>query len=401
MATWADISEIVTGLILQKRLPCNVINPKSLIPPYDEILIQYKKDQSIESLIEMVGLDPIQNALHAEQSVNGTGNLADWIKLLEKSKIRYSAGYELEKASHKLQSGEEIDWSILTSIASKAQSGIGSGFTPLSEVEAMEVPFKKTGFKAIDIHFGGLPAVGQILIAGSPGSGKTTFMLELAACWVKTWKEDIVVIFTLEMLKEELKMRLVEVFHLEPDQLARIVVEDMPMSPAETVSKAATVEKLGLVLVDFADLLIDGETSESAMANIYRTYMLGAKALRCPIAVLCQLSRNYTGGIPRPQHIRYTSLAEALAWAIIMLYNPNTNWYPADDDPDDEIMPRIPDYGYIIGWKFRGGFRVHKDDSPGAIQLPFKGGNGWHPFDSGKWFPVKSPAKKGRRKRLT
>ena len=361
------------------------------------MLTIYKKEGDITTLIERVGLDPVQSALHAEQSVNGTGNLADWIGLLERSKRDYEASIKLEKMAHKLQSGDgAIDWSSITSIAAKAQEGIGNGLIPMSEVTAMEIPFKLTGFKPIDAHFGGVPEIGQVLIAGAPGSAKTTLMLEIIACWVKKYTEETAVIFTLEMMAPELKMRLMEVYHLTEEEMSRILIEDTPLTPDETISKAATVEHLGIVGVDFADLLLSGETSESAMSYIYRTYMLGAKALRCPILLIAQLSGNYQGGIPRPQHIRWTRLAEALAWAIFMLYNPNTTWFSEEDNLDNEILPLVLNHAYIIGWKFRGGFRVHKEDSPGAIQVRFNGTNGWDFRNAGKWFPIKDgkPRKK-------
>lgn len=362
------------------------------MPPYDELIEQYRKHGGdVGMLIELVGLDPVQNAIHAAETVNGTSKLADWIAMLERTRNNYLAGEQLEKMSHRLLQGETVDWSKISAYAQKAQAGIGSGFTPLSKVTAMEIPFKLTGFTAIDEHFGGLPAVGQILVGASPGQGKTTFMLELVACWIKKYTEEYAIIFTLEMLKEELKMRLKEVYSLTEEELDRILVEDMPMTPEETVSKIATVEHVGLVCVDFADLLIQGETTESAMAHIYRTYMLGAKAMRVPIVVLCQFSRNYQGGIPRPHHIRWTSLAEALAWGIIMLYNPNTNWFASEDD-DDDTLPTIKNHAYIIGWKFRGGFRVHAEDSPGAILVKFIGKFGWDYQNKGKWYPIKDNA---------
>ena len=399
MATWSDYSEIVTGLVLQKRLACNAVNHKSLIPPYDDIIALYKKDGSIDTLIEKVGLDPVQSALHAEQSVNGTGNMADWIKLLENSKRDYEASIALEKWSHRLQAGEVVEWEKITALAAKAQAGIGMGFQSMADVTAMEVPFKKTGFLPIDTHFGGLPEVGQVLVGGSPGSAKTTLMLEVIASWVHLHKKDTAVIFTLEMMAPELKMRMTEVFNLTDEEMSRIFIEETPLTPEETVAKAATVENLGIVAVDFADLLISGETTESAMAHIYRTYMLGAKSLRCPILVLCQLNRSYVGGIPRPMHIRWTSLAEALAWGIIMLYNPATNWFPEEDDADADILPTVPGYAYIIGWKFRGGFRVHKEDSPGAIQVRFEGSNGWDFRKPGKWYPVKDGKPRTKKKK--
>ena len=388
MITWQRSSEIVTGLVLTGRLGDNSVMPSSLMPPYNEVIEQHKKNGGdITQLIELCGLDPIQNALQAAETVNGTSKLADFIAMLERTKNNYVAGELLERYSNKLQQGESVDWSKIASIAAKAQAGIGNGFTPLNQITPMEIPFKKTGFVALDKHFGGLPAIGQVLVGASPGVGKTTFMLQLVSCWVKEHPDEVVIIYTLEMLKEELKMRLTEVYKLSDEEQSRILVEDMPMTPEETISKTATIEHVGMICVDFADLLIQGETTESEMSHIYRVYMLGAKSLKVTAIILCQLSRNYAGGIPRPHHIRWTGLAEALAWGLIMLYNPSTNWF--SDTEDDDILPMVKNHAYIIGWKFRGGFRVHAEDSPGAIQIPFIGAKGWHYKHDGIWFPIK------------
>jgi hypothetical protein len=115
--------------------------------------------------------------------------------------------------------------------------------------------------------------------------------------------------------------------------------------------------------------------------------MFGAKQLHCPIVALAQLSGNYQGGVPRPQYLRYTRLAEALAWQIIMLYNPSEDYFA--DDTDSDLLPIVDGFGYAICWKVRGGFRKHKGESPGAISIPFKGSKGWHPKDEGRWFSLR------------
>lgn len=383
---WQGATELVTGLVLERRINVSSIQPNSLMPPYDEIVEEFKRNSDITNLITKFGVAPIDTALHASRNVNGTSKMADLIAVLERSKNNTMAGNKLERLTRKLQQGDDVDWEQVAELARNCTSGIGNGFASLDKVTAMEVPFKKTGFRALDEHFGGLPEVGQIIVGASPGTGKTTFMVQLAACWVIEHREDKVVIFTLEMLKEELKMRFNEITTLTDEEMSRIYIEDAPMTPEETLSKASTVDKVGLVCVDFADLLIRGETNESAMAHIYRTYMLGAKSLHVPIVVLAQLNRLYNGGIPRPKHIRYTSLAEALAWGIFMLYNPNINWFAESED--NELLPPEKDRAYIIAWKLRGGFRVHKKDYPGAVKVHFNGTDGWHCADPGRWMSL-------------
>jgi replicative DNA helicase len=211
-------------------------------------------------------------------------------------------------------------------------------------------------------------------------------MVGLAGCYATAHPDEQVAIFTLEMMKQEIALRFKEVSHLPKEVMERIQINDSILTPEEVVSKASSFEHLGLVCVDFADLLIKGETTESTMAHIYRTFMLGAKQLSCPIVLLSQLNRGYSGGIPRPTDIRYTGLAEALAWMILMLYNPSNDFFGGEED---DTLSIVDGTAYIICWKIRGGFRMHPDDSPGAIQIPFRGSRGWKIDNSGRWFSLK------------
>jgi hypothetical protein len=383
---WSEASEVVVGLILKNKVFTTQVRPELFIPPYDNLVRLLKSGETqIEKLIEKVGLSPVQASIEAAKRVNGLGD-SDWVQILENTALYYDAGNKMERLGRKLQMGESIDWSIISSIAHNAQSGIGGEFVPLSDIEPGEIPFKLTGFKALDVHFGGLPEVGQVVVAAPPGTGKTTFMVGLAGCYATKHPTEQVAIFTLEMMKQEIAMRFQEVTALSTDARNRIQINDAVLMPEEVISKAASFDNLGLVCIDFADLLIKGETTESTMAHIYRTFMLGAKQLGCPIVLLSQLNRGYTGGIPRPTDIRYTGLAEALAWMILMLYNPNSDFF---GEEESDTLPMIGGNAYIICWKIRGGFRMHPDDSPGAILVPFKGSLGWRTDHSGKWKSLK------------
>ncbi|OGH07426.1 MAG: hypothetical protein A2W22_03085 [Candidatus Levybacteria bacterium RBG_16_35_11] len=390
--SWEDSSEIVAGLLIMGKLSVNAVSESLFFPPYDEIIKQIKSGKSEpEDLIETVGLNPVQASLEAAKSLNGLSG-ANWIRILENSALMYDAGTKMEKLGRKLQRGEEIDWSQMTSIAAKSQSNIGHAFTPLSEIEGGQIPFKPTGLVAIDEHLTGFPETGQVIVAAPPGTGKTTLLTAIASCWAKQHEQETVGIFTLEMIKKEIANRFSETSSLTEEQKSRILINDDPLIPEEVLNKSATIPHRGLILIDFADLLVRGETTESAVAHIYRTFMLGAKALNCPVVLLSQLNRNYTGGIPRPYNIRYSGLAEALGWMILMLYNPSTDYFAEEDTKDKDnkvILPIIENRAYIIAWKVRGGFRKHLEDSPGAIQIPFRGDKGWATKSKGQWFSLR------------
>jgi replicative DNA helicase len=209
-------------------------------------------------------------------------------------------------------------------------------------------------------------------------------MVKFATCFAKTHKKKTVAVFSIEMMLKEIAGRFREISKLSKDVESRILLDDVPVTPEEAINKASTLEDLGLMIIDFADLMIRGETTESSMAHIYRTLAIGAKALRIPIILLSQLSYKYTGGIPRPDHLRYTSLAKALGWMIAMIYNPNKDFY---EEKDVTVLPAIENRSYVILWKIRGGFRKHLNESPGAIQVPFKGNRGWSDKD-GRWYSL-------------
>jgi replicative DNA helicase len=385
---WQDTSEVVAGLILDKRLSLNAVRPEIFYGEFRN-LIKYMKEGTIEpeTLINKVGLDPFQSAIEAAKTINGVGDMADWTVILEQSAVEYDAGVRLEKEGRRMQMGESADWSKIKDIVSKAQEGIGSDFVPLSEVEAGKIPFTPTGWKPIDVHLGGLPSVGMIVVGGSPGVGKTTWMVKLASNFVKRHPKKRVAIFSIEMVLEELAGRFADITNLKKEDASRIMLDDTPVTPEQAINKAATIDNLGLMITDFADLMIRGETNESSMAHIYREYMIGAKELRVPNVLLSQLNRKYQGGIPRPHHIRYTSLVEALAWMLLMLYNPSNDFY-AEDDEASEALPIIEERAYMVAWKVRGGFRKHKNDCPGAVQIPFRGDKGWSDRE-GRWFSLK------------
>jgi DnaB-like helicase C terminal domain len=382
---WLDSSEIVTGLILARRINPNSVDPQLFAEPYNKIIKMLRDDptREIEDIISEVGLSPVQAAHEAAKTMNGLGE-KNWIKILEDSALEYDAGVKLEKQSKKMQSGDGANWAEMAYIIKRAQEGESRDLVPLSKVESGDVPFIETGWKVIDDHTGGIPEVGLILVGGQPGVGKSTWATKLASQFVKKYPNKKVAFYSLEMILPELATRFREVDKLTKEQEDRILLCELPVSPEQVISSSATIDNLGLVIVDFADLMIHGESSESAYGNLYRTLMLGAKALHCPIALLAQLIK-YQDSIPKPAHLRYTKMAEALAWMIIMLFDKATDWSSKEDD---ETLPTIDGTAFMIIWKVRGGFRKHLNDAPGAILTPFNGSKGWHPTKS-KWYSLK------------
>jgi len=383
---WKSASEIVAGLAYTGRVSNSSLRPEAFISPYDVLVKDIKEGRlDKEELILKVGSLPIQTALHAQENINGLGKTADWVTILESAYATHIAGIEFERLGRDMQHGKEPDPARLAYLTRQFQSG-KTDRMPLSKIEPMEMPFIESGWRVLDDHLGGFPEVGLIVVGGNPGVGKTSWMAKVASSFVKRHPDKRVGVYSLEMIFSEIALRFNEVSSLTQDEKDRLEINEKPLTASQVIADASLIDSLGLVIVDFADLMVRGEITESSMGEIYRTLAIGAKELHCPIILLSQLNRSYRGGVPRPVHIRYTSLAEILSWMLIMLYNPTHDFY---DGTEDMQLP-VPrgDAAYIIAWKIRGGFRLHPDDSPGAILTPFKGSKGWH-SDKSKWFSLK------------
>lgn len=403
--SWMDASEIVTGLILNNELSENAVRPDLFYPPYDGIIRLIKRGNwTIDKLINVCGVSPVTTAMESINHLNGSRHTINWIQVLETAHATYSAGVDLEQLSKKLMRNEDVDLSRLHAIAQKALAGQGK-LTSASDIVARELPFILSGFEPLDQEMGGIPEVGLITVGGATKSGKTSWMIRLVFDFLALYKEKYVVIFSIEMLQEELKMRMKEVepkceytnedgVLVRDERLDRILVQDGPVTPEQVASIASQVDNLGMVVVDFADLMIQGEASESKYASMYITLMLTAKSLHCPLILLAQFNRQYVGNLPRPNYLRYTGLAEALSWMLITLWNPEIS-YHADEDDEESELPILEGHAYMIVWLCRGGFRKHMNDSPGAIAIPFRGDRGWWNKSKGtRWYSLRKEPKK-------
>lgn len=384
--SWPDVSEIVGGLVIAGQIAENAVRPDQFSAPYNEVIKRYKNGtRNVETLIEMFGLSAISPLLEAPKQLPQTQ--VNWTSLLENACAAYQAGVDLEKLAKKMKQGDPVDLTQLTSIAMKAQSGQSSQLIPASKVEARKAVFMPSGWQPIDEHLGGLPESGLVVVGARPKTGKTWWALTLCYHFLKHYPGKKVAFFSAEMLNDEIRERL---DHMDkkaplPDELLdRFLISDDAFNTETIINRCATVDDLGLVVVDFADMVVK-EISEPEYTALYMLLAKLAKQQRIPVILLAQLSGSYQGGLPRPHMLRWTRLAEALAWMVLMLWNPAKDTF-ADDPDSDNSLPIIKDHAYCIAWMVRGGYPCHPDDNPGAICIPFKG-ESWHPSRS-KWFSL-------------
>ncbi len=211
-----------------------------------------------------------------------------------------------------------------------------------------------TGYADLDRITAGFQPSDLIIIAGRPSMGKTAFVLNIAAN--AAMKADVgVAVFSLEMAKEQLAMRLlcsearvdlarVRTGHLsdrEFPQLAMaagrladtpIYIDDTPaLSVLELRAKARRLKrdpatKLGLIVVDYLQLMrgSDGKDNrEQEISEISRSLKALAKELSVPVVALSQLNRqveNRNPPKPRLADLRESGAIEQDADVIAFIY---------------------------------------------------------------------------------
>jgi hypothetical protein len=399
---WLDRTEIVTGLILAGCIEANIVNAEDFYPPYNDIIGLLRKGATQEDVVTKHGFSYIQIANMAANAVMVDGaekRPIDWLNLLEQAASFYRYGEELAGMADKLMMGQPVDPGKLLQFVSELNLG-HRALTPLDQVEPEAGQWIKTGYNPIDEYIGGIPKAGLTILAGGTGIGKTTLALKVALSMVRhykgtkkkgsrkkdDWEEapGKVAIFSLEMLLSQIMARFINLDDtITKEERSRILASESAYTVGEIYAVAARTaanENLKAIIIDFADMLVEGEQSEAVMGVIYRSLAVLAKTTGVPVILIAQLNRTqYTSGIPRINHIRYSGMAEMMSALVLLLYNPSAT---VADAQANQILPFYEDKGYIIVGKSRFGFKKGK---PGAIQVDFRGETGWGEIGYGYW----------------
>lgn len=221
-----------------------------------------------------------------------------------------------------------------------------------------------TGFRDMDNILAGLQRSDLIVLAARPSMGKTAFSLNLAHN-VATIAREPVLIFSLEMSKEQLVDRLlsmesgVDAWALRTGNLtdsdfekishamgtlseAPIYIDDTPSITVSDLRTKARREahkhKLGLIIVDYLQLMSGGsrfggsENRVQEISEISRGLKQVARELDVPLIALSQLSRsveNRHPQIPQLADLRESGSIEQDADVVAFIYreeyyNPET-----------------------------------------------------------------------------
>jgi replicative DNA helicase len=211
-----------------------------------------------------------------------------------------------------------------------------------------------TGFVDLDERTSGLQPSDLIIVAGRPSMGKTAFVLNIAA-YAGLEKGSKVAIFSLEMSKEQLVLRLlgsesrVDAHKLRTGHLserdwtplsnaagrlaeAPIFIDDTAaISVLEMRAKARRLKAdqgLDLIIVDYLQLMRgrgDEGSREQEISNISRSLKALAKELQVPVVALSQLNRaveTRPGKEKRPMlaDLRESGAIEQDADVILFIY---------------------------------------------------------------------------------
>jgi replicative DNA helicase len=245
-----------------------------------------------------------------------------------------------------------------------------------------------TGFKDLDDKLSGFQKSDLIILAARPSMGKTSLALDIARH--AAIRHGVpVAYFSLEMSTQQLvdrmlaaesrvdawklrtgKLSLDSEFEkirnsLEPLSKAPIFVDDQPanniMKMRSVVRKLKNDKKLGLVIVDYLQLMVPTNNKNSdnivqQVTEISRSLKQLAREFEVPVVALSQLSRavEQRGGKPRLSDLRDSGSIEQDADVVIFIHRD-------DKYNDNSEKPNVAD---IM-------IEKHRNGPTGSIQLYF------------------------------
>ena len=221
------------------------------------------------------------------------------------------------------------------------------------------LPGLKSGFYSLDSLTQGFQSSDLIIIAGRPSVGKTAFSLSLSLNIIKCYKLPVI-IFSLEMSKEQIMYRLLSMetnisqLRLRSGRLYKAdwiklnkiikIISKLPLFINDnsdlTIQEIRTVLKtilsqqnqIGLVVIDYLQLMQNSSLKNlnrvQELSQITRSLKTIAREFNIPIIVLSQLSRSIeirTNKRPILSDLRESGSIEQDADLVLMLYRNDSN----------------------------------------------------------------------------
>ena len=222
----------------------------------------------------------------------------------------------------------------------------------------------KTGFSGLDRVLVQLGKGDLVLVGARPGMGKTSFAMNIAINYAKKETSKTVCVFSLEMSCEQIVNRmlsseaLVDSYSLRSGQISpddwvrladaasslagcNILIDDTSsITVADMKAKLRRVKNLGLVLVDYLQLMqstVKSDNRVQQVAEISRNLKIMAKDLGVPVVCCAQLSRgpeSRTDKKPMLSDLRDSGSIEQDADIVMFLYRPD--YYNAEGGESPE-----------------------------------------------------------------
>ena len=242
------------------------------------------------------------------------------------------------------------------------------------QAQGADFPGLSTGLIDLDRRISGLNNSDLIILAARPGMGKTSLALNIALEAGKRSGKNVA-IFSLEMSREQLGMRLISTECLidnkklitgrlsGEDEWARTAMavaalsqakiyidDDSSLSVADMNAKCRRIKDLGLVVIDYLQLMQsaggparNNENRQQIVSDISRSLKIMAKELNVPVLCLSQLSRaneSRSAGQRRPMlsDLRESGSIEQDADIVMFIYRES---YYEDDTENPNIAECI------------------------------------------------------------
>jgi replicative DNA helicase len=227
-----------------------------------------------------------------------------------------------------------------------------------------------TGFKVLNMITAGFQRSDLIILAARPSMGKTALALSMAQ-WVGIHENRGVAIFSLEMSKEQIVLRMlcsearvgntkVRTGHLGERDFPKLVdaaskIAEAPIfiddTPALTITEMRAKARrlhmenpLSLIVVDYLQLMRSptySHSREQEISDISRSLKALAKELNIPVIALSQLNRSVesrTDKRPVMSDLRESGAIEQDADLIMFIYRDEVY---NDDSPDKGVAEII------------------------------------------------------------
>jgi len=338
----------------------------------------------------------VPTAAHAEQYADIVAQKAVRRRLITASQEIVGLGFDESKALRELI--EEAETSLFQVSQQHVKQSIVSIESILAEsferLDDLHKDKKKirgvpTGYRDLDNTLAGLQRSDLFILAARPSMGKTAFVMNLAHK-IATEAKESVLIFSLEMSKEQLVDRLlsmesgVDAWALRTGNLtdsdfekigqamgnlseASIFIDDTPgITVSDMRTKArreAHKHPLGLIVVDYLQLMSGGSRFSSSdnrvqeVSEISRGLKAVARELNVPLIALSQLSRSVDSrspAIPVLSDLRESGSIEQDADVVAFVYR--EDYYNPDTDRPNIMEIHI---------------RKHRNGPTGTVELYF------------------------------